>query len=289
MVFKLLGNKKLFFLLLALVFFIAVMGLTLIQRDRIVENSSWPVRILKDTVSWTQGLFFKPAQSIAGFFEDVYRLRIVYEENEALRRTVANYAKDRARLNMLEAENERLKEMLEFTERQKEMNNYRYHIAQVVAINSDPYNETIRVNLGSKDGVELDWAVTTADGLIGQVVAVEPFYSTVQLITNIDDRLPGGRAIAATVLGQEEHSFGIIQSYDRSEGVLLMTRISQEDPLKAGDIVVTSGLGERFPQGLLIGVVEEREVGEYGITHTAKIRPFARFNQLREVFLVEVP
>lgn len=287
--FKLLGNKKLFILLSALIFFIAVMGLSRIQKDRIIENMTWPEKVFKDTVSWTQGLLYKPAASIAGFFEDIVTLRTIYEENERLRLTLAQYARDRARLNMLEEENERLKEALQYTERQKQMNNYRYHIAQVVAVSTDPYNDTIRVNLGEKDGIKLHWAVTTSDGLIGQVTAVEPFHSTVELITNIDDRVPGGKAIAATVSGHEQSSFGMIQSYDRNEEVLLMTKIRQEDPLMVGDTIVTSGLGEVFPSGIVIGEVIAREVGEYGITHTAKIRPFADFKQLREVFIVEAP
>jgi rod shape-determining protein MreC len=132
-------------------------------------------------------------------------------------------------------------------------------------------------------------AVTTVDGLIGRVVRVAPFHSTVQLITNLNDKANNTKSIAATVLGNEEASFGIIQSYDRAEGVLLMTKISQDDPLKVGDIIVSSGLGQVFPKGLVIGEVVEREVGEFGITHVAKIKPAADFSRLYEVFVVEMP
>lgn len=286
--FKLLGNKKLLVLLAALIFFIAIMGLTLGQRDRIVGNTTWPEKFVKDTVSWVQGLMYKPAAAVAGLFEDIRNMRVVYEENRVLRGMLAEYARDRARLNALDHENKRLMQALSFTEAQRQRNDYVYHIAHVVAENPDPFNRTLRINLGETDGIALNWAVVTPDGLIGRIVAVEPFFSTVQLITSTDDDVYGSKAIAATALGKES-AYGIIESYDFTEQVLLMTKISQDDPLTVGDIVVSSGKGQVFPKGVVIGEVISREVGESGITETAKIRPGADFTNLWEVFVIEVP
>ena len=285
---KLFGNKKLFILLLGLIVFIAIMGLTLSNQDQLSENQSWPVKFMKDSVTWAQGLFYRPAIAIGGLFQDIRHLNQVYEENKALRRTLSQYARDRARLNTLELENERLQDALDFTERQKEHNNYRYHIAHVVSVSPDPFNQTIRIDLGAQDGIKKDWVVTTTAGMIGRVTSVEEFHSTVQLLINIDDR-GTDKAISATVLGKETDTFGMIESYDRNEELLLMTRIEQSDPIVKDDIVITSGLGGVFPEGIVIGEVVEREVGEFGITHTAKVRPLSEFTQLREVFVIEVP
>lgn len=283
-----LGNKKWIALLFGIIFVVAIMGLTMTQRNVITESMSWPEKMLRDTVSWTQSIFYKPASAVSGFFADIVNLKVVYEENQALRQTLAHYARDRARLNTLEEENQRLMEALQFTERQKQRNDYRYHIAHVTAVNPDPYNPSITVNLGEKDGVEKDWIVVTVDGVIGRVVTTTPFYSTVQLITSSDES-PGSKAIPATVRGNEHISYGVIESYDRNEGMLQMTKIKQDDPLKKGDLIVTSGLGTVFPEGLIIGTVESRKVGEFGITDTAKVKPAATFTQLREVFIIEVP
>ncbi len=250
---------------------------------------SWPEKFVSDTVSFVQGLFYKPAQSVAGFFEDARRLKMIYEENEALRATLAQYARDTARLNDLEAQNERLKEGLQFTERQKNANNYRYHIAEVISVSPDPYNKVVKVNLGEKDGIKPDMAVVTVDGLIGRIVSTTPFSSNVQLITDMNGTESGAKAISATVKNLETESFGIIERYDREQGYLVMTKIDQTDKLKKGDTVITSGLGELFPAGLVIGTVESRQVGEFGLTHTAMVKPAAKFAKLREVFIVEVP
>lgn len=280
-----LGNKKLFVLLLSFIIFIALMGLTL--DDRV--NTSWPEKFLLDTVSFAQGVLYKPAAGIAGFFEDVRNLRAVYEENKMLKLTLARYAQDRARLNTLEYENERLMEALSFTEAQKNMNNYTFHIAQVVSYSTDPYNHTLRINLGTRDGITDNMAVATTEGLIGRTTRVSEFHAIVQLITNIDEQTNDTKAIAATVQGKEHISYGIIEKYDPLEEVLYMSKISQDDPLAVDDIVVSSGLGQVFPKGIVIGTVVSRDVGEYGITHVAKIKPAAQFGHIREVFVIEVP
>ena len=111
---KLFGNKRLILSLVSLIIFIALMGVTLGNRGQV----TWPEKMLQDSLAWMQGLIYKPAGYVAGFFEDIRDLRYLRQENEALKRALAQYARDTARLNVLTAENKRLKEALEFTERQ---------------------------------------------------------------------------------------------------------------------------------------------------------------------------
>lgn len=282
--FKFMGNKRLIFLMLALILFFILMGLTLGGRG----GNTWPEKFIKDTVSWTQGLFYKPAAFIAGFFEDINKLRVVYTENQTLKMTLTQYARDTQRLNELEAENKRLKEDLDFTERQKQADDYRYRIAEVVSANTiDAYTNTITINLGEKDGIKPNMAVMTIDGLIGRIQTVAPFHSTVQLLTDISDTDNTTKAIAATAQGRENESYGIIESYEK--GQLVMTRVDQNDKIAVGDTIVTSGYGQVFPEGIPIGKVVSREVGDFGITHKVMIEPFAEFHKIREVFVVEVP
>jgi rod shape-determining protein MreC len=236
-----------------------------------------------------QGLFYRPAGAVSGFFGDLRELTIVYKENRELRRILALYARDRARLNTLEEDNARLKEQLAFTDRQKKLNDYIFHIAQVLSADPDPYNSTVRINLGSRDGIRKDMAVVSDKGLLGVVDAVSDFSSIVQLITSADIRSNATKGVSATVEGKVDKSFGIIESFDRQTGMLLMTGIYQEDPLQVGDTVVTSGKGFIFPRNLVIGTVVERYVGSLGITETAEIDPAADFEDLREVFVVEDP
>lgn len=276
-------NKRLFILMIGLIVFIALMGFTL-QRSRL----TWPEKFVNDAVGTAQGVLYRPVGAVADFFGDLGRLSDVYKENELLRETVARYTQDQIRFNSLEAENKRLQEELDFTERQKQLDDYRYLIAQVIGTTSNPYEKTIKINLGSNDGVKPEMAVTTVDGLVGIVSRVSTFTSTVKLVTDLDENSSKGIPVSATVLGKESDSFGIIE-YDQEADQLQMTKIDERDPLAVGDKVITSGLGNVFPKGIVIGTVLSRQVGDFGLTHTAIIKPSAQFDHLREVFVVVVP
>lgn len=291
--FKLFGNKKLLMLLLALVFFVALMGLTLGKRERL----TWPETVIKDTVSWTQGWFYKPARYIAGFFEDIQHLKNTYEENKILRMTLSQYARDTMRLNMLESQNKNLKEVLNFTERQKAADNYRYRVAEIVSMSTDPYSNAVNINLGAKDNIRENMAVMSTNGLIGRISRVSNFYSSVQLLVDMQPAGAGTgsaerqleKGIAATIKGKENTIFGTIEYFDSEKQLLVMTRISS-DQVEEGDVVITSGLGQVFPKGIEIGKVVDKKVGEFGITYNAMIEPKAAdFRHLREVLVVEVP
>lgn len=270
--------------MVGLILTIALMGFTLGLRG----NLSWPEKIVHDTVTFVQQIFYKPAAAISGFFEDVADLKETYEENERLKIALAQYTRDKAWYNAVEAENERLREKLGFTERQKQMNQkYDYRIAQVTSINvADPFNQTININLGNRDGIKEGMPIISVEGLVGTVSRVSEFSSSVQLLTNLDNEDANSRAISATVLGKENESFGMIESYDQSTGTFLMTRIAESDPIEDGDIVVTSDLGGTFLGGLVIGEVVSKQVGDFGLTLTAQVKPAATYQDWRELFVV---
>ncbi|MCY9663766.1 rod shape-determining protein MreC [Paenibacillus alginolyticus] len=283
--FKFMGNKRLIFLMFGLVCFFILMGLTLGNR----APMTWPEKFVKDSVSWTQGLFYKPAAQVAGFFEDIRQLRVIYEENKTLKLTLTQYARDTQRLNELESQNKRLMEALGFTERQRQANVYTYRIAEVVTIDPDPYNSTVTINLGDKDGIKENMAVMTVDGLVGRVSKVFGFHSNVQLLTETNDTDNNSKAIAVTVKGNENQPFGMIESYDAKTGELVMNKVEHADDMKIGDTIITSGMGQVFPKGIEVGTISSIGPGEFGITYKVMVKPKASFNRIREVFVVEVP
>ncbi|QMV45149.1 rod shape-determining protein MreC [Cohnella cholangitidis] len=275
-------NKRLFILMIGLIVFIALMGFTM-GRTRL----TWPEKFLNDAFGTVQGALYRPVGAVADFFRDLGRLSDVYKENEQLRQTVAQYTQDQIKFNLLEADNKRLEDALHFTEQQKNMDNYRYLIAQVVGSTSNPYEKTITINLGSRDGIKPEMAVRTVDGLVGLVSKVKNFTSTVTLITSLDPNSSKGTPVSATFLGRPE-SFGIIE-YDDETQSLQMTKIDEHDKPAEGDKVITSGLGSLFPKGIIIGTVKSSQVGDFGLTYTAIIEPAAKYDHLREVFVVVVP
>lgn len=278
-------NKRMFVLMIGFILFIAVIGFSLSDRKEL----TWPEKFLRDTAAYVQQWFYKPAGYIAGFFEDIANLRTIYEENEQLRLTAAAYSRDKIRYNFIEKENIRLEEALRFTEAQKEMYNYTYLIAQVVSVSNDANNRALTINLGSKNGIKPNMAVTTVDGLIGLISSVTPFTATVTPITELNEESPTFNSIAATILGRENESFGILSSYNKETARLTMTKIAETDKMAVTDTVITSGLGNVYPRGLVIGTVESMQVGDFGLTYTASVKLSASFDHLTEVFVVKVP
>ncbi|WP_429370197.1 rod shape-determining protein MreC [Paenibacillus sp. DS2015] len=280
-----LGNKRLFVILIGLVMFIGLMGFTIGPRTTL----TWPEKFVRDTVGFVQNIFYKPAGYIAGLFEDVGNMREIYDENERLKIALAQYAREKTHFNILETENEQLKEDLKFTTAQSTKNNYEFNITQVVSVNSDPNNRSLVIDIGSREGVKLNMFVTSVKGLVGVISQVSNFSSTVKLITTMDANDPNINSIAVTALDNKNKTFGIIESYNEETKKLLMTSIKADDPLKKDDTIVSSGSGGLYPKGIVIGTVDSVQEGSMGLLRTATITPSASFVDWKQLFVVFTP
>ncbi len=282
--FKLLGNKRLFVILIALVMFIALMGFTLGPRATL----SLPEKFLRDTVGFVQNIIYKPAGYIAGLFKDIGNMREIYKENEQLKIALAQYTREKANYNFIEQKNKELMEDLNFTEQQKNKFNYSYHIAQVISVNADVVNKTLVIDLGERDGVKVGQSVISIDGMVGVISHVSNFTSTVKLITAMDAKDPNSNGIAATSMNNHQ-TFGIVESYDETTKTLLMTQIKQDDPIKKDDTIVSLGDTDKYPRGLIIGKVLSVQESKFGKTKTATIKPAAEFQDWKQLFVVFTP
>ncbi len=284
--FKLFSNKRLFILLITLVLFIVVMGFSLGTR----KSLSWPENFVRDTTGFVQSLFYKPAGYIAGFFEDIGNLKGLAEENERLKITVAQYTREKVQYNILAARVEEYEKLLRFTKSQSNQYNYEYHYAQVISLSTDPSNNTLVINLGARDGVKPNMSVISEKGLVGIISQVSKFTSTVKLLTMMDSSDPNSQPpIAATAFGKVKETFGMVERYDQQTQRLIMTRIDEKDPIAVNDMIISSGIGGLYPQGLIIGTVESVEVGEFGLTKTAVIKPAAGFEDWKNLLVVFTP
>ncbi len=83
------------------------------------------------------------------------------------------------------------------------------------------------------------------------------------------------------------HYFGQIEGYDPKKKMLLLKRIPYEAKIEKDQNVQTSGLGGVFPEGLIIGTVEEVVPDEYGLTQMAYVKPGADFYDIEHVMVVK--
>lgn len=195
------------------------------------------------------------------------------DENERLREERLLIEARLGRLADLEAENRRLRELLASASRVGE----RVLIAEVMAVDMDPFSRKILLNKGSRDGVFLGQPLIDAQGVMGQVVHVGPFSCTALLITDPNHALPvqftrnGLRAIAMGRGGSNS---------------LELAHLPTNADARVGDIVVTSGLGGRFPSGYPVGRVSQVRTDTGRPFAEVTVDPVANLERNREVLLV---
>jgi len=279
------GNKRLIIVLVGLVLLISIVGFTSRERARL----TWPEMFFKDVFSVVQGIFYRPAQAVSTFFQEIGDAYNVYEENRALKASLDQYARITAELHSLQAENDRLRKLLQAEESLKKSYQLRY--AEVVARNPDTWNNVITIDKGLKHGIKKDMAVMTAKGLIGRVQGVANFSATVELLTSYERRNNVSASIQTVrnVNGTVTHHpvSGVIEEYDPQERLLVMRKIPLGEKIEPKQQVITSGFGGVIPPNLPIGYVVRVQPDDYGLTQTAYIQPSADFSQLNEVMVVE--
>ena len=269
-------NKRLILLLVSIIVLVALIGFSL--KDR--EGLTWPEQFVKDTTGWVQSIIHTPARSISQFFSNVNDIKNTYEENKILKSKLDEYVKLETELQDLKDDYKTLQEILGKSE---SLRDYEPIQASIIARNPDRWQELITINKGGQHGVKADMAVITAKGLIGKVKYTSQFTSTIQLLS-APDRM---NRISAFVQGDGSKVFGLIEGYDEQKEALLLKRIPFDAKVEIKQQVLTSGLGEVFPEGLLVGEVIEVVPDDYGLTKTAYIKPAADFYQIDHVIVVE--
>ncbi|SEP93722.1 rod shape-determining protein MreC [Solimonas aquatica] len=177
------------------------------------------------------------------------------------------------RLQGLEAENRRLRELLASTAQLPEA----VLVAEIVNVSQDPYRHQIMLNRGSSDGVYRGQAVVDAYGVMGQIVEVAAHSAKALLVTDPDHGVP----IEINRTGLQTIALGL-----GDERGLRLPFLPSNADIKAGDLLVSSSLGGRFPAGYPVGTVYEVKpvAGEHFME--AYAYPAAKLNQGRQALLV---
>ena len=178
-------------------------------------------------------------------------------------------------LRDVEREVNRLRHALNYRERSV----FKLVPAVVVARDSSTWWRTITINRGKEDSIETDMSVVTDEGLVGKTTTVSANISVVLLISDENCK------VACSVEGTREQ--GIVSGERAITGVtplLNLNFLSKQADLKPGQKVYTTGVGEVFPSGLLVGVVKSFRVRE--LDAQAQLVPGVDLSHLEDVFVV---
>ena len=194
------------------------------------------------------------------------------EKSRYLLRENVDLALENMRLQEAKQENERLRRALQFKERD---DTQAIIPAEVIARDPDQIFDTITIDAGDDQGIQLDWPVVTTEGLVGHIIQVDARSSIVQLVMR--------SRVSAVVQG--ERAQGIVSWVSGHRFRLRYVDASSQ--IAKGDLVVSSGLGGLFPKGITIGrVTEVRKQERDPLFKQVFLESTVDFLDLEEAFVI---
>ncbi len=249
---------------------LAVVLMVLDHRGKWLQAARNRAEVAVQPLWWLAGL---PSRLGAGLREDAAARSQLARDNHVLRNALLISGARNARLQTAAAENQRLRGFLGSTERGR----LDVQLAAILDIDLDPTRQRLVLDVGSGSGVRVGQAVIDAGGLMGQVIATTPATSTVLLITDPDHAVPVVVARSGVRL--------VVYGSGRSD-LLRATDVPLSADVRPGDVLLTSGLGARFPPGFAVGTLGVLVPDDSRAFLEADVTPAAQLDRGRDVLLL---
>ena len=221
------------------------------------------------------------AQAVTGTVADVTALR---EQIKQLQSQVTELAIARVRIRELENENTLLRQQLAYKQANPDFDILGAAVLQrnpdlARVIGQDPSNlaRYIIIDQGGAEGVKTGMPVVTPQGLVGRVTAAGTHWAKALLITDA--------ASSVNAVVQSTRATGIVQG--DVNGNLVVKYVPQGEAIKAGDLILTSGMGGGFPKRLVIGQVIQVRKHDIELFQEASIQPIVDFARLEFVLVLK--
>ena len=247
----------------------ALMGGNADPLSNVVNTVTAPVRGgIAAVLDWAEGVYAY-----------VFRYGEIQDELDSLRAQVAELEEQVREGQEASRENEQLRELLDLQAKRRD---FVFESAKVTARSSTNWDSTLTIGKGSSAGLEVNDCVITETGtLVGVVSEVGLNWSKVSTLINTDIEI-GGQVTRTYSAGILEGDFTLM-----SQGKLKLSYLPDGAQLVAGDEVVTSGKGDVFPSGLVVGTVEAVFTDPSGMNRYAVVEPDVDLDSLVEVFVIK--
>ncbi|MEB6200365.1 rod shape-determining protein MreC [Mammaliicoccus fleurettii] len=264
-------NNKLMFFLISMVLLIVIIGYSVRA-----QSASLSEQYASDTSSFGGRIISYPVTFVSDFFSNIFTSD---EDINKLKEEVKSTDQIKADKARLEKENKSLKKELDM----KDISQFNPISATVIGRSPDQWMNTIIIDKGKKSGMKENMAVITSEGLVGRIKKANQFSSQVELIsTSVKTS-----KLSVDIQQDEENIFGMINRYDEDKDLLVISDIDNKYNIKKGSKVVTNGLGDQLPKGLLVGKVEKVENDEYGLSKVAYIKTSTNIKDLNHVYVAK--
>lgn len=240
----------------------------------VVNHRLEPVRAtLSSALSPVQYMASLPSALLNWSSESLATRKMLALQNKELLRQQLLMSERLQRFEHLRQENQRLRALLGSAAYQDS----RKMVAEVLEIASDPSHHYVVLNRGTRSGVFVGQPVVDAQGVVGQVVQVGEITSRVLLLSDVSHGIPV--RITRNDVRLVANGTGEIHEIE-------LRHVAKSTDIKVGDLLVTSGLGKRYPEGYPVARVMEvfTEDGQSYARVTAQ--PLAALDRIRYLLLI---
>ena len=236
--------------------------------NNIIGTIATPFRTVGTVISnkigeWTQ------------YFTDFDEMK---QENEQLKKELAELQSAIRQAEFDSEENKRLRELLELREQRRDLT---FESALIIERDISKWASVLTINKGTLYNIAVgDCVVDSTGNLVGIITEAGLNWATVRTILDSDSGVGAQvfRSGAGTVAQGE---FTLM-----SEGLLALNYLDSGSDVMTGDLIVTSGLGDYLPSQIVIGYVEELRMNDDGLSRYAVLRPEMELEELTQVFVV---
>ncbi len=228
---------------------------------------------LQSMVSPLQYIATTPKRALDWAVENLVTRQQLITENQGYKTNELRYQEQLMQLDILKQENDRLRSLLASPVRAdaKKM------VAEILSVDSDPYSHQVVINRGANDGVFEGQAVIDDNGIVGQILHVGTISSRVLLITDVSNAVP---------VRIHRNGIRLIANGTGTIHRLTHNYVPHSTDVRVGDLLVTSGLGGKYPEGYPVARVTGVRQDESRPFAQVQSEPVAQINRLRYLLLL---
>jgi rod shape-determining protein MreC len=217
----------------------------------------------------------RPFRDIYGYFAGLIHVK---RENTRLKDEINRLRQQALQGESAREENVRLRELVRYIDSPSFPSDYRPVNTRIISWVSE-FDQEVMIAAGSDHGIRQDTPIVTRDGLVGRVTALTGSSAQVTLLTDENS--------AVQARDETTGAVGLVR-HGQGEGSLVLDRVTKDQSVQEGDIVVTAGTRSKqypslFPRGIPIGIVTSVGQSDTALYKQIQVDPFVDFSSLDAV------
>lgn len=273
------NNKSKYMILIIMFTILVIIGLiTLIMKDD--RKIGRIETFLKDSTFLVGKVVSAPFNFITDKFTEIKEKNDIYDKYQNMKK---KYEQTDVYLSKIDELEHIIKELKTLNNIDYTTADYSYLNATVMSRDVGFWYDTITINRGKNNDVKNNMAVITSNGLIGKVVNVTTFTSTVKLLSSNDLNMK----ISVKIKIDNDYIYGLLTGYDTKSKCYIIEGISYAGEIPVDSVVTTTGMSDVFPSGILVGTVKLVETDNFDLAKIIKVKSEVNYDQLSYVTVLK--